>query len=333
MDTLHLQIRSGQNEELYVQQARLLQVTHNINDHVLLDRAGKVMVYRSPVVAEKATIAASMDIQKDISTCDEKYYSFTHSLPGEHASSVVLDFKKPLQVKSGKLIIRARNASWGLYVFKKFKSLYGTYYPELLAQKDKADPQKLMQCELDQHLPLLVYIKQGKDWKLVDYFLTPGNVVSRDMIMEMNLADFKDADHLQLKLETTYMFWQLDYAGMDFSEPLPFETSYIAMASASKSGKAITAPGSNQAPVTLTDQDQLDMDFVLQPAATASLANSYFLAGTGYYHDNTRFTGKAQLDVLAAFSKKDAFDNYSRQTFESLMAMINKNAGKDLSVK
>jgi hypothetical protein len=332
-DTMHLQITSGANEELYIKQAKLLQVTHNTGDKVLLDQYGKVLVYKEPVAPEKAFIGGDQDIMKDIMTPDEKYYSFTNSLPRQNTSSIVLDFKKPAGIDSGKLILRARNSSWGLYVFKKFKSLYGDYYPTLMAQKDKANPQKLMQCELDQSLPLLVSVKEGNTWKAAGYFLTPGNTVARDMIMQIDLADCKDSDHIQIKLETTYMFWQLDYAGMDFSEHLLYETNYISARSILKTGSAVQLPEPDQTNITLTDKEALDIDFIVKPSSTPNSTNSCFLVGSGYYHDNTKFEGKAQLDILSTFSQKGAFDKYSRQTFEELLSLFRKNAAKDLSAK
>ncbi len=328
-DTLHLQIKSGANEELYVKQAKLLQVTHPKNTKVLLDGSGKVIAYKKPILPEHAYTGFNEEMKKEIAYADEKYYSFTNTTSNRNNSDIILDFKKPAGVDTGKLILRARNSAWALYVFKKYKSLYGEYYPSLLALKDKGNHEKLMQCEIDQSLPLLVSVKDGNEWKSVGYFHTPGNVVARDMIMEIDLKRFKNTDHIQVKLETAYMFWELDYAAMDFSKNSSCTVNYINPVVTSKSGDLL--PQLNeQTNITLTDKDDLTMDYISKPVAEANLTNSFFLQGSGYYHDNTIFEGKAQTETLLMFSKKGGFDKYSRQTFEQLLIAARNQPVKDI---
>lgn len=154
------------------------------------------------------------------------------------------------------------------------------------------------------------------------------------MAMEINLDGCKNEDHIQVKLETTYMFWDLDYAGMDFSENSPYESSYIAPASISKSGGLpVKAPDLANQDIRLTDKEQLDLDFAVKPAGKENLVNSYFLVGNGYYHDITRYPGKARLDRLAMFSKKGGFDKFSRETFDELVSLINLKPAGSLAAK
>ncbi|MEJ7586725.1 MAG: hypothetical protein WKI04_04095 [Ferruginibacter sp.] len=332
-NTFNLQIRVGQNETLFLEDTKLLQVTHDKNDKVLLNQNGKVVVFRHPVPPEAAFIDEKQDVLKEVSGMDANYYSFTNRPRNSNTSDVILNFKKPAGVQSGKLVIRAKNSAWAAYLFRRFKSFYGDHYPNLVQQKDNAERKKLLQCELDQSLPLSVSLKVGDSWKLIDYFHTPGYQVARDMIMEIDLADFTSKDEIQIKLETTFMFWELDYAGMDFSGSLPFESTFIAASRISKSGvsPAVGLNPSNQYR-HLSGDDHLNVDFIVKPAGNEKLTSSFFLMGNGYYHDNTRFAGKPQLSKLAAFSQKGAFDKFSRQTFEEWSSPKN-NPANSLSIK
>jgi len=332
-DTQHLQIRSGANETLHLQQTTILQVTHNKGDKVLLDGFGKVQVYKNPVTPEKAYTTENEDLKKVVTTADENYYAFTNAAPGNNNSDIILAFNKPAGADAGKLVVSARNSAWALYVFKKYKSLYGEYYPTILAQKDKADPEKLMQCELDQSLPLRVSVKVGNDWKPAGYFLTPGNSVTREMIMNVDLAGCKNETHVEIKLETAYMFWELDYAGMDFSKNLPYQTSDNRPLAIVKKNGPSQISESVQDNITLTDQDVLSIDYIAKKPADDNLTTSLFLAGTGYYHDNSRFEGRARLETLSLFSHKGGFDTFSRQTFDELMTTIRHQSAKEATVK
>ena len=184
----------------------------------------------------------------------------------------------------------------------------------------------MLQCELDQALPLLVSVKDGKNWKYIDFFYTPGNETLRDMIMEINLEDIQQTNHIQIKLETSYLFWDLDYAGMDFSENPSCQTTSIPASRISKMSNGEVAYELDAAGnIHLSDKEYLNLDFVAEPNTDPGLSNTYFLAGTGYYHDETRFTGKAQLFKLVKFSRKGAFDRFSRQAYEELSALIKKS--------
>ncbi|MEO6722392.1 MAG: hypothetical protein ABIN67_18635 [Ferruginibacter sp.] len=329
----NLQIHGGQNEEQIIHETKLLQVTHGSDNNVLLDHHGKVLVYKDPAKPVKVFTEENEDAKSQVLFADESYYSFTNQSAGRNTSDIILDFKKPANITSAKLLVKAKNSAWGLYLFRKFKSLYGDSYPALVQQKDKADRNKLLQCELDQSLPLLVSVKAGNTWKFVDFFYTPGNQVLRDMIMEIDLSDFKDKDHVQVRLETTYMFWDLDYAGMDFSKTLSYETAFISpdkiVKCADNQSQGTDAIGA----VQLSDKEHLNLGFSVKPVIAGNKVNSYFLVGTGYYLDNTRFEGKPQLAKLAAFSQKGAFDKFSRQTFDELTSLIKNNAANSVAAK
>ena len=83
--------------------------------------------------------------------------------------------------------------------------------------------------------------------------------------------------------------------------------------------------------IHLSDKEHLDLDFTIKPSTDVNLINSYFLAGSGCYHDNTRFAGSPQLNKLAAFSQKGAFDKFSRETFNELMALLKSNSANSIA--
>ena len=183
---LNFILHGGRNEELMLKDFQLMQVTHKHGERILVDKNGDVIAYKNPVVPEHAFIGAGKDVVNDLTAADGKYYSFNNEAEGG-SSNVVLDFKKPVGSPAGKLIIRGKNSQWAYYVFNEFKKLYGSHYQSLLQKKDKQKPASVLQCEIDQNLPLLVSVKDGEDWKLLDYFFTPGNASSRDMIMHLDL--------------------------------------------------------------------------------------------------------------------------------------------------
>jgi hypothetical protein len=318
---LNLILRGEKNEELMMKDFQLIKVTHNSGQKILVDKNGDALAYEHPVIPEHAFIGAGKDVVNDITAPDEKYYSFTNE--AENGSShVVLDFKKPAGASSGRLIIRGKNSGWAYYVFNEFKKLYGENYHSLIQKKDNENPVKVLQCEIDQSLPLLVSVKDGKDWKLVDYFFTPGNAAARDMIMQLNLDDFKNEDHIQIKLQTVYMFWDVDYVAMDFSNYQAVSVSYIMPSKFYKSGN-ISQPfkfsKDDTSYMHINGNEQLHLAFNVNDNDRGK-ESTYFLAGNGYYHDNTVFKEKARLTELRKCSGKGGFDKFSRRKFEEVLA-------------
>jgi hypothetical protein len=333
-DKLPIQIKGEKNEELFFNEIKLLQVTHPSREKVLLDRRGKVLACQHPVSPYKVSIGGKENIKKDILVPDGKYYSFTNHSDDGNTSDIILDFKKPRGTLSGKLVISAKNSGWSYFLFRKFKSLYGDSYSSLIQRKDKAKTAQVLQCELDQSLPLLVSVKEGNNWKFADYFLTPGNTLPRDMIMELNLANLKGQDHVQIRIQTSFMFWDLDYAGMDFSENNFMTSAFLSPSAVKRSdsaGKLYELDQIDNKYIAITDKEQLNIEFALDTASTPGQQHSYFLVGSGYYHDNTQYPGKAHLKELNTFSGKGAFDNFSRIQFEELLSLLKNNTAKDMT--
>ena len=325
-DKIRMTIMGKDEEDIMLNSVRLMKVSHNENDRVLIDRKGNVLVYNNPVAPTQASIGQDQDLRSELMAKDRKYYSFTNHTEEGTCSDILLSFSKPLDSTNGKLIINAKNSAWSYYLFNQFKSLYGNYYPDLILKKDKADPAQVLQCELDQFLPMLVSVKYKGEWKFIDYFPTAGLSNSRDLIMNMDLAEFKDSSKIQVRLQTTYMFWDLDYAAMDFTTSNICHTEYIpasviSLVNRDNESMDRQEPVQNSN-IVVKGPLCLDLEFNIHSPQETGMKNSYFLAGNGYYHENSRFEGEVRIGELSRFSGKGAFDKYSREKFEFLLQVM-----------
>jgi len=333
---IHVLVKGKNEEEIMLNRVQLVQVRHSENDHVLIDRKGKAFVYNNPVAPSRAIADIQSDMRKEILARDNNYYSFNNHPEAAKSSDLIMDFEKPLNCSSGRLVINAKNSSWSYYLFSQFKGLYGDYYPTLIQKKDKADPEKVLQCELDQFLPILVSVNTKSGWKFIDYFPTSGNTKSRSMIMDLDLKDFMDSNHLQVRLQTTFMFWDLDYAGMDYSTNDSFQTSYIAadrIFIKKPDSDCIELAADNHSSVKINEREQLNLEFPVQTQTEKGMICSYFLSGTGYYHDNTPMQGKPRFAELLRFTGKGAFDKYSREKYDAWVAVQDKGKKEMITVK
>jgi hypothetical protein len=122
--------------------------------------------------------------------------------------------------------------------------------------------------------------------------------------------------------------------GVDFSTKDLFQTQFIAASREYKKNhdtETVISLAGDTSYVDISGQEQLNLEFTIKASPGTGLKNSYFLAGNGYYHDNSLFEGKARLAELSRFTGKGAFDKYSREKFDGLFNVISDN-GKNETV-
>ncbi|WP_055562420.1 hypothetical protein [Hymenobacter sp. AT01-02] len=66
-----------------------------------------------------------------------------------------------------------------------------------------------------------VSIETTQGWQLVEQIQTVGPLASRDLVVPFTVPGTTSSGPIRLKLETGFMFWEVDYAAVDFSADAP----------------------------------------------------------------------------------------------------------------
>jgi len=317
-NSVSFKIANAKDEEQFINQVQLLQVNHPAETNVLADRQGNILSYQKTVAPLTASTEKNNDVKNLLAQTDEQYYSFESKANDNGFSSLELTFNKPADATNAKLLVHARNTYWGGLLHKDFINLFGSSFEKWRTKQEQADPKELAKWQTDQALPLMVYIKTTNGWKFVDFFPLIGNTASRDMIMQINTADIT-ADKIVIKLETTYRFWDLDFAAIDYTTNQHFETAVIDPL------QAIKTDGTDQKAILLQSDKQYthltgeeSVSFEYKVAALQNTVSSYFLVSGGYYHGLETITGKVNYKELYKFRKKGAFDKFSREKYQEV---------------
>jgi hypothetical protein len=319
-----LKIANVKNEKQYINRLQLMMVHHREGVEVLADRHGRIFTYKELQLPFTATIDKSSNIQKTLVAKDKQSFSFDNSANENGFSSIILDFKKPGDAMRGKLVVNGGNSLWSGYIYHRFAEMFGNKYEAWRDQKDKADPKEMEQWQKDQALPLMVFIENNGKWEPVDYFAHTGNTASRDMVMEIDLSKI-NSSAVRIKLETAFQFWDLDFAGMDFSVNEETRITYLNASYAMKTGDAdqketLKEDDSNYC--ELQQDEELALSFI--PPGKDKVTNSYFLISTGYYHNTQKYDGTPDLKTLNSFRSKGSFDIYSRQQLAAIEEALAK---------
>lgn len=315
-------VMNSEQEEQKINQMVLMKVPHDVQTQVLLDKTGHVHTFQTPITPSSTSLSYD-NAEQTFRYSDGKSYWFNEKAnPSSVFGSVILTFEKPVEAKQAKLIVNAKNSLWAGYIFEDFSSLFGEKFQKFQSRQDKADKEKLDRWQKEQALSLMVYIETDKGWQLVDYFPTTGNTVARDMIMPVTIPPSKQ-DKIRIKLESAFMFWELDYVGMDFStdktlEPQLVRASY-AIKSASSSNELASLASIDNQYCKLLQNEFLSIEFDRQESTQQE---SYFLVSTGYYHSLKQFAGKPDLQLLKQFKKKGYFSEYSEKRFNEAQQLL-----------
>ncbi|MEP6792783.1 MAG: hypothetical protein ABJB16_00540 [Saprospiraceae bacterium] len=305
-------------ERQYTNLAELIVVEHPDYSKVLMDKIGKIQTVSNAVSPSQAVSDDNINYVSTILSKDSSNYMFNdENASNKDLSNLTLSFKKPMNVNTGKLIINAKNSFWLDYIYGKFNEQFGTYFNEFSENQKKVPMQKINQWTRDQGIPLSVYVLTKEGWKFEDYFNVIGPLASRDMVMSLDLSDTKE-DEVKIRLECGFMFWEIDYAAMDFSENIPVKISHLKASTAlDEKGNEVSSEIASSDDKYLVQPEvgnEVIIDYSI-PAPENSNIQSIFLHSKGYYEYIRDYRTEPNLLYLSSFSKKGSFARFSKDHY------------------
>jgi hypothetical protein len=152
------------------------------------------------------------------------------------------------------------------------------------------------------------------------------------MIMQIDTKNIP-GDKLELKLETAYRFWDLDFAGIDYDDDQDFTATVLQPMQIIKSDstdESAALQSSDDQYAHLQNDEFISFRYSV-PQTRCNTEASYFLVSGGYYHNLENTTGKADYNKLPEFKKQGAIDKFSREKYQevqevaAIMSNLNKN--------
>jgi len=324
-----LKITNELKEIQYTDMIELIVVEHAKEIEVLLDKNGIINTFseiRSPIniILDNDIGPLQPAFKKDYDS-----YKFDSNIDDENTTrNLIMEFEKPTDALRGKLIITAKNSMWLDYVYGKFNEQFGDYFIQYQKDLEKDPAEKSIKWSNEQHIPLSVYLWTSDRWEFIDRITTVGPLAFRDIVIPIELSTIANDSRVKIKLESGFMFWEIDYLGIDFTENLPTQTSYLT---------PTCAYDKNQNDVTdllrVTDKkyltqreigDEVIVTFMGNPNNT-DLIQSVFLKNRGYYTYIREYSGKPDFDLLKGFSEKEAFTKFSIEKYRELIKAFDED--------
>jgi hypothetical protein len=315
-----IKISNELQEKQYTNFANLLVVTHSKDVMALADQQGNVYTVGPTKAADKAILNNKQDVTAALQTTDKLLCTFNDT-GTTTMNTLMLHFDKPAAQKEAKLVLQLKNSYWFDFLYGEFTKAFGSYYNQWVKKQKKVPASELEKWTLEQHIPLQVALKTTSGWKVVDNLKTIGPLTNREVLVPLDLQEVT-GDKVEVKLTTGFMFWELDYAGIDYSPNSEFTVQTLQPYFATDEKGANVLPHLAKDDGRYLDQPQPGSEAILkykfdQPVAPGQ-TTTVILHTKGYYEHVRQYTGKPRIAFLKSFKAPGAFAAFSRQQYEKV---------------
>lgn len=317
-----LLISNELKERQFTNMADLMIISHPDNITVLMDKYGQIQTFSEIHKPASAISGNNCDFTNAVTERDSNLFLFNERDYSNSINSLILTFDNKNNSKTGKLIINAKNSLWADYGYGKFTELFGTYYNKWDERQKQAPVKLQIKRILNQDIPLSVYLKTAKGWEFVDFYNVVGPLGSRDIVMPIDLSK-AGAGEIRIKLETGFMFWELDYAGMDFSENIPLQITTLKPDSViDHTGRDLTAQLSfddNNYLEQMTTGDEALVSYSIPEQILITQENegqTLFLHSKGFYEAIREYQNKPDWGYLFSLRTQHSLSRFSYEEYE-----------------
>jgi hypothetical protein len=318
-----LKISNELLERQFTNLAELSVVEHPLQSTVLIDKYGKLQTMTNPVAPETAISDIKADCRETLLKRDHKAYLFNDNPKvNNDMSSLTLTFPRQPGARVGKLVLNTQNSLWLDYVYGKFNEQFGTYYNTFAEDQKEVPAEHHHQWAQEQGVSMSAYLETEDGWEYIDYFDLIGPLATRDVVMPVDLTHAK-GDKVRIKLTCGYMFWEIDYAAMDFSENIPAQTTTLSAFAAFDENGVDVSQLVQFADDRYLVQPKPGNEAIFTYAAPAIMpAKEYtaFLHTRGYYEYIRDYQNKPNLGYLKTFKDREgAFTKFSKLRYADVM--------------
>jgi len=315
--TYRIKMTNEVKEIQHTNLAELMVFDHSENTEVLVDKYGEYHTITNPNSPIEAINLSGLDVLNIVSERDSLNYFGDPIKKGMSINDgMIVKFKVPLDAEKASLIVNAKNSLWLDYLFTRFHGMLGDNYEKFQARQKDASTKELDRWYQEQSLPLSAYIEKNGEWEKLDHYNLVGPMAFKEDVLQFDVTGFK-GEEISIKLETGYMFWEIDYVGIDYSEKQELNYTVISIQ------KAIDDKGIDIRSKLIAD----DNEYYIQPEvgdevilnfaepASSDKSRTVILHSKGYYLILRDQEGKPNKKALRKFRKEGRFPEYSRELF------------------
>ncbi len=316
-----LRISNELKERQYTNFAYLIVIEHNSNSQVGIGTDGMVYRLSKPVSPDIALLNNSLDVSKKIGLVDNVSCNFDDTLSASPINELTLSFKNTGAVKKAKLVLQLKNAYWFDYLYGEFTRNFGNNYAAFQQKQIEQPAEKMIQWTRDQQIPLSIAVSTVSGWKEILKLNTIGPLTNRQVVIPVEMNSSSN-EPIRIKLSTGFMFWELDYAAMDFSpdEPITTTTLFPYYAKDENGNDVLNQlTGNDEKYLTqLETGNYATIKYKFDKPFIPGKSYDVVLATRGYYEPIREYSGKPNTAFLKKFREPGAMAAFSKDKYQSI---------------
>ncbi|WP_290340852.1 hypothetical protein [Ferruginibacter paludis] len=325
--SLQVKISNELHEKQYTDMAELWIVTHDKNSKVLADEKGNLYNVSDPKPATSCLLNRKKDMTAALTNADDNYLMYMDDSTALNATNeATLHFNKPAAAKKGKLILSLKNSYFLDLLYGELAKGFGSYYSTYIIQQRKKPVAELLQWTKDQQIPLEVSVKTISGWKKITDITTIGPLATRQIVVPVDLSENIET-FTAIKLSSGFMFWEIDYAAMDFTEDNNFTVQKLAPSEATDELDKNVLPYLAKEDAIYLSQPAIGnvatIVYKASPLTDATKSRTYILHSKGYYEHIRDFKNPPNVAFLNQFKKANAFPMFGVSLYKKMAAQNN----------
>ncbi len=332
--SLQVKISNELHEHQYTDMAELWVITHDKNSKVLADESGNLYTISAPLSPIYARLNEKKDVTASVLKAGDNTLLYMDDTTAANATNeVVMKFNKPVAAKKGKLMLSLKNSYFLDLLYGELAKGFGNYYGTYIKQQQQKPVAELLKWTKEQQIPLEVSVKTNSGWKKINDVTTIGPLATRNIVIPIELPETTEP-FTEIKLSSGFMFWEIDYAALDYSAENTFIVQKITPTKATDElGKNILPDLQNEDAVYLAQPDIGNIATLVynaNPLTDDLKTRTYILHSKGYYEHVRDFKNKPDIIFLNQFKKPNAFPKfgmqfYKKMTVENMKALAKSN--------
>jgi hypothetical protein len=320
--TLQVKISNELHERQYTDMANLWVITHDKKIKVLPDEHGNLYSIADPQVPVSAELNTSKDVLSAVKkAADFELIYMDDSSNADARNEVVLKFNRPAAGAKGKLLLTLKNSYWLDLLYGEVAKGFGTYYASYIQEQKNKPTADLLKWVKEQQIPLEVSVKTNEGWKKISDITTIGPLANREIVVPVELTATGETI-TEIKLSSGFMFWEIDYAAMDFSDDNSFSVQKLSPSVARDETDKNVLSGLEKEDGLYLEQPEIGNVATLSYKAKINTdpgkTQTYILHAKGYYEHIRDFKQKPDVNFLGQFRKPNAFPVFGMRLYKKV---------------
>lgn len=319
--TLQLKISNELKEKQFTDFANLLVIRHAPGTRILADESGRLYSVGSPQSPVAATLSNGKDALPALRQAGDMAVLYLDDTTSADAVTTIhLRFHQQTGAATAKLVLTLKNSYWLDNLYGELAKGFGRYYGTYMKKQAKKPARQLVQWTKDQHMPLSVSLQTAQGWQKLADLTTIGPLANRTVVVPIPLD--RATPEVEIKLSAGFLFWEIDYAGLDFSADDAYQVETL------QPLKATDERGNDVLPL-LQQEDGLHLEqpeignvatLVYKTAQPLAANETYtcILHTKGWYQHLRQFTNKPDVGFLKQFTRPAAFPQFGKRLYQKV---------------